>query len=209
MEGLQKLYLGDNLLRDNALVALLAMDKLSGLVDLNLGVTAYDGFLTSRPNRSSGNKFTDVDSLASIPSRFPNLTELDLSGLQIASLQKFSGVREDIKINFERNKLIDFTGIESHAKFVIGYQNIFYSGTLAKGWGNEIPELIQRVLNQDDALKGSLSYENCALSRDGTLLVIQPDSNSACVKVESGKLSGTSIFITSLKSLPEIGRAHV
>lgn len=202
MEGLQKLYLGDNLLRDNALVALLAMDKLSGLVDLNLGVTAYDGFLTSRPNRSSGNKFTDVDSLASIPSRFPNLTELDLSGLQIASLQKFSGVREDIKINFERNKLIDFTGIESHAKFVIGYQNIFYSGTLAKGWGNEIPELMQRVLNQDDALKGSLSYENCALSRDGTLLVIQPDSNSACVKVESGKLSGTSIFITSLKSLP-------
>ena len=104
-------------------------------------------------------------------------------------------------INFERNELIDFTGIENHAKFNIGYQNIFYSGTLAKGWGNEIPELIRRVLNQDDALKGSLRYENCALSRDGALLVIQPDPISACVKVDSGKLSGTSFYMTSLKAL--------
>lgn len=203
MGNLQILYLGDNELRDDALAALLGMDeKLSSLEEINLGVMVFNGYQISKPNRSSGNKFTDVDSLASIPSRFPNLTKLDLSGLRIASLQKFSGVREDITINFERNIIKDFTGIESHSKFNIHWQNIFCSATLARGWGNEIPELVQRVLDQDDVLRGSLSYEDCALSRDGETLVIQPNPSRVCVKVESGKLSGTEFFITSLKNLP-------
>ena len=65
------------------------------------------------------------------------------------------------------NKICDFTGLEGKTNFDLNRQDIPISGNFAAGQESELPELVKRVLDENDVLKGSLSYENCNLSDDG------------------------------------------
>lgn len=192
---LTDLSLGDNKLTDDSLEALFDMGKenLSGLQNLDLGIKVHqiDGIAIS--NRNSGNNLTDPAKLALIPERFPKLVSLDLSSLRINSLKEFANVRDDISIDFTMNKICDFTGLEGKTNFDLNRQDISISGNFAAGREIELPELVKRVLDENDVLKGSLSYENCSLSDDGTKLMIQPDVTTAYVTVQNGKLRDSKI----------------
>lgn len=168
-------------------------DNLSGLQNLDLGIKVHqiDGIAIS--NRNSGNNFTDPAKLALIPERFPELVSLDLSSLRINSLKEFANVRDDISIDFTMNKICDFTGVEGKMNFDLNRQDISISGDFAAGREIELPELVKRVLDENDVLKGSLDYENCSLSDDGTKLMIQPDVTTAYVTVQNGKLRDSKI----------------
>ena len=128
-----------------------------------------------------------------IPERFPELVSLDLSSLRINSLKEFANVRDDISIDFTMNKICDFTGVEGKTNFDLNRQDISISGDFAAGREIELPELVKRVLDENDVLKGSLDYENCNLSDDGTKLMIQPDVTTAYVTVQNGKLRDSKI----------------
>ena len=95
MNNLTTLSFGDDKLTDDSITAFLNMSSsLSGLTTLNLGKSVHEGGgRTSIINAFSGNKFTNIANLALIPEHFPKLTNLDLSGLQIESLQDFVGIR--------------------------------------------------------------------------------------------------------------------
>lgn len=168
-------------------------ENLSGLQNLDLGIKVHqiDGIAIS--NRNSGNNFTDPAKLALIPERFPELVSLDLSSLRINSLKEFANVRDDISIDFTMNKICDFTGVEGKTNFDLNRQDISISGDFAAGREIELPELVKRVLDENDVLKGSLDYENCSLSDDGTKLMIQPDVTTAYVTVQNGKLRDSKI----------------
>lgn len=200
---LTDLSLGDNKLTDDSLEALFDMGKenLSGLQNLDLGIKVHqiDGIAIS--NRNSGNNFTDPAKLALIPERFPELVSLDLSSLRINSLKEFANVRDDISIDFTMNKICDFTGLEGKTNFDLNRQDISISGNFAAGREIELPELVKRVLDVNDVLKGTLSYENCSLSDDGTKLMIQPDVTTAYVTVQNGKLRDSKIRLL-LKWIP-------
>lgn len=200
---LTDLSLGDNKLTDDSLEALFDMGKenLSGLQNLDLGIKVHqiDGIAIS--NRNSGNNFTDPAKLALIPERFPDLVSLDLSSLRINSLKEFANVRDDISIDFTMNKICDFTGLEGKTNFDLNRQDISISGNFAAGREIELPELVKRVLDVNDVLKGTLSYENCNLSDDGTKLMIQPDVTTAYVTVQNGKLRDSKIRLL-LKWIP-------
>ncbi len=200
---LSDLSLGDNKLTDESLAVLLDMGKenLSGLQNLNLGIKVHHIDGIGILNRNSRNIFTDPAKLALIPERFPMLDSLDLSSLRINSLQEFANVRDDISIDFTMNKICDFTGLEGKTKFILNRQDISVSGNFAAGRESELPELVKRVLDENDVLKGGLSYENCSLSDDGTKLLIQPDVTMAYVTVQSGKLSDSKIRFL-LKKIP-------
>ena len=192
---LTDLSLGDNKLTDDSLEALFDMGKenLSGLQSLDLGIKVHQIDGTAISNRNSGNNFTDPAKLALIPERFPELVSLDLSSLRINSLKEFANVRDDISIDFTMNKICDFTGLEGKTNFDLNRQDISISGNFAAGREIELPELVKRVLDENDVLKGSLSYENCSLSDDGTKLMIQPDVTTAYVTVQNGKLRDSKI----------------
>lgn len=200
---LTDLSLGDNKLTDDSLAALLDMgDKnLSGLQKLYLGIRVHHIDGIGILNRNSQNNFTDPAKLALIPEVFSMLDSLDLSSLKINSLKEFANVRDDVSIDFTMNKICDFTGLEGKTKFVLNQQDIPISGNFAAGQESELPELVKRVLDENDVLKGSLSYENCNLSDDGTKLLIQPDVTMAYVTVESGKLADSKIRFL-LKRIP-------
>lgn len=168
-------------------------ENLSGLQNLDLGIKVHqiDGIAIS--NRNSGNNFTDPAKLALIPERFPELVSLDLSSLRINSLKEFANVRDDISIDFTMNKICDFTGVEGKTNFDLNRQDISISGDFAAGREIELPESVKRVLDENDVLKGSLDYENCSLSDDGTKLMIQPDVTTAYVTVQNGKLRDSKI----------------
>lgn len=200
---LTDLSLGDNKLTDDSLAALLDMGEknLSGLQKLYLGIRVHHIDGIGILNRNSQNNFTDPAKLALIPESFPMLDSLDLSSLKINSLKEFANVRDDVSIDFTMNKICDFTGLEGKTKFVLNQQDIPISGNFAAGQESELPELVKRVLDENDVLKGSLSYENCNLSDDGTKLLIQPDVTMAYVTVESGKLADSKIRFL-LKRIP-------
>ena len=189
------LSLGDNKLTDDSLAALLDMGEknLSGLQKLYLGIRVHyiDGI--GILNRNSQNNFTDPAKLALIPKSFPKLDSLDLSSLKIKSLKEFANVKDDVSIDFTMNKICDFTGLEGKTNFDLNRQDISISGNFAAGREIELPELVKRVLDENDVLKGSLSYENCSLSDDGTKLMIQPDVTTAYVTVQNGKLRDSKI----------------
>ena len=203
MGDLQTLYLGDNMLTDDSLAALIDMSSqnLSGLKNLNLGKTVHDGFGMSIVNIDSKNKFTDVASLASLPVCFPMLENLDLTHLRIVSLQEFANVRDDIKIDFRKNKISDFTGFASGKNFNLVDQNILLSGDFVEGQESELPELLRRILDESDLLAGTLSYKNCRLSEDGTGIVFDSNVSRAYVTVESGKLRYSQINF-NIKRIP-------
>ncbi len=203
MGDLQTLYLGDNMLTDDSLAALIDMSSqnLSGLKNLNLGKTVHDGFGMSIVNIVSKNKFTDVASLASLPACFPMLENLDLTHLRIVSLQEFANVRDDIKIDFRKNKISDFTGFGSGKNFNLEDQNILLSGDFVEGQESELPGLLRRILDESDLLAGTLSYKNCRLSEDGTGIVFDSNVSMAYVTVESGKLRYSQINF-NIKRIP-------
>ena len=202
MENLQTLTLGTGGLTDDSVATLLGMkDKLSSLKTLNLGETIYTGSGTERITGDSSNHLTNLDNLALLPESFPMLTSLNLSGLKITTLENFQNVRDDINIDFTQNRIVDFTGLESKPKFDVTEQEISLSDKFAKGWGSELPELLNRILDENDVLKGTLRYENCSLSDDNKKIIIQPDATKASATVSGGKIRGTKINF-SLKELP-------
>ncbi len=212
---LTQLSLGDNRLTDDSIVTLLELsgENLSGLQELNLGKRVHLGIGgSSIVNLNSTNNITNIANLASIPKDFPMLKALELSALKITSLKEFADLRDDISIDFAMNNISDFTGFEGNRQFNLNRQSISLSGDFVVGRESELPEVVKRILDVNDVLSGTLEYNNCSLSDDGTKLVIQPNIMAASVHVQSGKLIDSNINF-KLKRIPsytvQIGRAHV
>lgn len=206
MGNLQSLSLADNRLTDDAITALIGMENLSGLQELNLGVRVHvfvgDSTYTFNIYTPSKNTFTDLERLASLPVHFPDLEELELSGLRISSIREFTKIESTAKIIFEWNYITDYTGLESNSSYVLSNQRINLSGIFAIGQENEFPELLKRILDPEDVLysSGGLTYTYCHLSPDDeTKIILEKDG--ASVKVESGKLR-ESEFIFRQKKIP-------
>lgn len=200
----EDLSLGDNRLTDESVTTLLNLSNpnLSGLQKLNLGKKVHIGpGQSSFVNLNSKNNLTDLAGLAALSACFPMLQELDLTSLKITSLQEFADIRDDIRIDFQRNWISDFTGLKSSANFALNSQSISLSGDFIAGRESELPELLKRILDADDILAGTLSYQNCSISEDGAGIVIPPDVSQAYVTVESGKLRYSQIRF-NLKQIP-------
>lgn len=203
--NLKNLSLADNQLTNDSITALTQLTNLSDLQRLYLGARRHSvvkGMWSYSLYISSKNKFTDPEDLASLTERFPMLQELDLSGLRIVSLQAFTNIRDDVEINFQINKITDFAGLESNKKFDLSAQYILLSGNFAAGLESELPELVKRILDQEDVLAGDLEYTNCRLSDDGSKIVIPADANTAFVKVRSGRFYDSQI-VFHLKKIPD------
>ena len=201
---LTQLSLGDNRLTDDSIVTLLELsgENLSGLQELNLGKRVHLGIGgSSIVNLNSTNNITNIANLASIPKDFPMLKALELSALKITSLKEFADLRDDISIDFAMNNISDFTGFEGNRQFNLNRQSISLSGDFVVGRESELPEVVKRILDVNDVLSGTLEYNNCSLSDDGTKLVIQPNIMAASVHVQSGKLIDSNINF-KLKRIP-------
>ncbi|MCI8337632.1 MAG: hypothetical protein HFH62_02960 [Lachnospiraceae bacterium] len=209
LNKLTKLSLGNNKLTDASLATLRACTNLSGLTHLYLGKAVHnmDGSYSTTGYLSSSNSITDIDNLAAFLESLPNLSTLELQGLKLTSLQGFQNIMErKIFIDMANNMISDFAGFES--RNILHLDNQMYSITdnFAKGWGNEIPELMKKVMDQNHALNGNLTYEYCKLSDDGTTLVINPNTstyNKPVVQVSGGKLDGSRFTFNSLFTLPD------
>lgn len=200
---LKTLSLGDNKLTDDAISLLLDMsgDNLSDLTRLNVGKTVHDMDGSHMINVSSSNRFTDLANLALLSRRFQKLTSVDLTYLNITSLRDFVGVRDGVTFKLQKNKILDFAGLEGNGQFELTDQMYTISGNFAAGYEIEIPELIQRIREEQDVLHGELRYTNCGISDDGTKLVIEPDVSVASLKVTTGKLRESTITL-KLKRIP-------
>lgn len=192
---LQSLSLADNRLTDDSISALTGMANLSELQNLNLGVKVHvvlGGTYTYNIYTPSKNTFTDSAGLASLPVYFPKLTELELSGLRITSIQPFTSIKNTPKINFEMNNIADYTGLTNDNNFVLSRQTINLYGDFA-GQEIEFPEIMKRILDPEDILYSSegFTYTNCHLSDDETKIAIE--KNNASVEVKRGKLYGAKI----------------
>lgn len=206
--SLTSLSLADNRLTDASVSQLIewSNSNLSGLTTLNIGKIVHHGMGGSDfINMSSSNRFTDIAGLASLFQHFPGLSSLDLTSLNITSLSAFANIpgTDKISLDLRRNKINDFAGLEEDSRFTLNlaYQGYSVSGGFVEGRESETPELIRRVLDENDVLHGKLEYNNCSISNDGTRLAILPKANSASVRVTSGKLSG-STFSLSFKRIP-------
>lgn len=201
---LTKLSLGDNRLTDDSITALLEMsgENLSGLQELNLGKRVHLGISgSSIINMNSKNNITNIANLALIPKDFSMLKALELSALKITSLKEFADLRDGISIDFIMNNISDFTGLEGNRQFNLNQQNISLSGDFVEGRESELPKVVKRILDVNDVLSGTLEYNNCSLSEDGTKLVIHPNVITASVHVQSGKLRDSNISF-KLKRIP-------
>lgn len=192
---LQSLSLADNRLTDDSISALTGMANLSELKILNLGVKVHvvlGGTYTYNIYTPSKNTFTDLAGLASLPEYFPKLTELELSGLRITSIQAFTSIKNTPQIIFEMNNIADYTGLTNDNKFVLSRQTINLYGDFV-GQEIEFPEIMKRILDPDDILYSyeGFTYTNCHLSDDETKIVIE--KNNASVEVKGGKLNGAKI----------------
>lgn len=203
---LNYLHLGHNKLTDASIDELLEMGEtnLSDLSELNLGKTVHLGGQKETTDLDSSNQFTDLADLALLTVRLPGLKSLDLSGLKIASLKEFAGIREDIEIIFDKNKIYDFSDVEDILlqNFSLRKQYAFVSGNFAAGRESEIPGLIQRISNSEDVLYGTLDYVNCSLSDDGKKIFISSEAGKASINVQSGKLKETT-YVFELKEIPD------
>ncbi len=200
---LTALSLGRNYLTNDSLDSLIGMrDKFPNLRVLNLGGRVREGSgMIADSGAGNTNTFTDTQKLASLLTTFPNIKNMDLSNLNITSLQDFSGVGDDITLYFNRNKIIDFAGLENRARIYFDWQSITTPEKFSPGQEGELPELLKRILDPSDVLKGNMTYYNCKLSDDGTKLIINPNVGGASIKVTSGKLSNSTITI-QLKKIP-------
>lgn len=201
---LTALSLGRNKLTDASLDSLISMkdSALQNLLRLQIGSCVHTSHSASQQSSvSNSNKITDTAKMASLLDAFPKLKTLDLSNLEITSLEDFKNVRSGVNMYFERNKIVDFAGLENNKNIYINAQIITLTGKFNPGEENELPELLQRILDPNDVLKGTLSYQNCSLSDDGTKLAIKPNVGGAQVNVSGGKLNGSRIEL-SLKRVP-------
>ena len=124
--------------------------NLSELQSLNLGKKVHTGIgEISWVNLDSENNFTDLASLAALPTHFTRLKELDLSSLRITSLQEFVNIRDDVSIDFRKNRIDDFTGLNRNAKFDLASQNISLSGDFVAGRESELPCALIIMLSGD------------------------------------------------------------
>lgn len=202
------LSLGTNKLTNDSLNGLFTLkNELSYLVNLNVGCRVSIGTGTTIAGGGyNSNKITDIDRLASLFIEFPALTSLDVSGLGITSLQEFSYVENlarTVSLYADYNEITDFAGLENTSgnHIYLYHQSITLPEKFNPGEEYEIPDLLQRILDQNDVLKGTLSYQNCSLSDDGTKLVIKPNVGGAWVTVAGGKLDGSKIQF-SLRRIP-------
>lgn len=212
--NLTALSLGRNRLTDDSLEALIGMkDNLSNLTELNLGAWIHKwGGSNGYSALSNSNNITDTAKLASLLMAFPKLKKSDLSDLKITSLQEFAILKDndDIEIDFTRNSISDFAGLERKTKFNLKRQEWELRGNYAPGLECEIPELLSRIIDKDDALYGNekLTYKYCELTDDGKILIspdAKNDNTGATVTVKGGKLgdgfdNSTITFV--LKSVP-------
>lgn len=204
MGNLTSLSLADNRLTDDSISTLIGMENLFDLQELNLGVKIHivvGGTYTYNIYTPSGNTFTDLEGLASLLVHFSDLKELELSGLQISSIQAFTEIESNAKVIFHMNCITDYTGLKPINEFALSRQRINLSGIFAIGQENEFPQLVKRLLDPEDVLYSSdgLTYTNCHLSADGTKIILE--NNGASVTVKSGKLF-ESEFIFKQKKIP-------
>lgn len=203
--GLTGLSLGNNNLTDASLSSLIDMSygTLSGLKNLNVGLKVHDVTGVSyNIYDSSKNDFKDMGKLALLPERFPMVKEMDLSGLKITSLQAFCNLRDGIRIDFSQNRISDFAGLESKNISLIR-QNIYLSDNFTSDRECETPEILKNILDKNHGLYGSLEdFRNCRLSEDGNKLIFTPKQTRASVKVNGGKLSGSTIYFQPIRRVP-------
>ncbi|MDE6850946.1 MAG: hypothetical protein K2J67_00445 [Lachnospiraceae bacterium] len=184
---LQSLSLADNRLTDESILALTGMANLSDLENLNLGVKVHvvlGSTYSYNIYTPSKNAFTDFAGLASLPVHFPKLTELELSGLRITSIQAFTSIKDTPQIYLEMNYITDYTGLTNDNNFVLSKQTINLAGNFTAGQEIEFPELVKKILDPEDILYSSegLTYTNCHLSDDETKIVIEKNGASVTVK---------------------------
>ena len=204
INGLTSLSLGDDRLTDDSIKQLISMSGscLSGLTTLNLGKKVYLGMGGQTINNSfCTNKFSDLASLASFIKQLPKLESLELHRLEINSLKDFVGVRDSVHIDFSNNCITDFAGLESNKNLTLREQEVTVGDKLTQGKEHEIPELVNRILDKDDVLHGTMSFNNCNLSENGTKLFIHPNVERASVEVEGGRLGESTIHF-NLKNIP-------
>lgn len=205
LNALSYLYLADNRLTDDSLTTLQNCTNLSGLKVLSLGEWEHkSNGNVNMPNAYSSNTITDMKRLAQLLESLSQLEKVDLMGLKITSLQEFQNISKNISIDFNCNCIADFAGLESNTKWGYQRQKITFSEDFVKGWGNEIPELLKRVLDKDDVLSGNVEYNDCSLSDDETRIVIDletPSYRTPYVQVRSGKLNITEFRFEQIKKL--------
>lgn len=210
LNTLTTLSLGNNKLTDTSLATLKACTNLSGLENLYLGTAEHkiNGSYGMTGYFSSSNSITDIHSLASFLESLPNLSTLELSGLKLTSLQEFRNIlNRNIYVVMPNNMISDFAGFENRGSLNLNNQMYYISDDYAKGWGNELPNLMKKVLDPNNSLYGkTLTCEHCSLSDDGTMIVIDPDAaayNKPVAKVSNGKIYGTKFYFNSLVTLPD------
>lgn len=203
VKNLYELSLGDNKLTDDSVEKLIALSGscLSGLKVLNLGKKVHNVGAVDYINLSCSNKFTDLAKLAELPVYFQKLESLELYALRITSLKDFQNVRKDVTIDFRKNYIMDFAGLEGNTNFNLEYQELSWETKFDQGKAYEIPDLIKRILDENDVLRGKVSYENCNITEDGKKLFIHSNVSGASVKVTSGRLRDSKITFP-LKAIP-------
>lgn len=197
------LSLGRNRLTNDSLDIIISLKdgNLSKLAKLYIGGwvhknASYSNWIAV----GNTNKITDTVKMASLPTLFPDLRVMDLSGLDLTSLSDFAGI-STVNFDFSHNKIVDFAGLENNRNNKIDTQNITLSGDFAPGQESELPELLKRILDSNDLLHGNLKYTSCKLSGDGTKLVVDPGADSAEVYVTNSALGNSTITI-QLKKIP-------
>lgn len=200
--GLVELSLANNNLTDASLTSLLDMQgALADLETLELGRKVFQGNGGTSIS-DNGNNLTDMEKLALIPERFPRLTELDLSALKITSLQAFRNLRDGVHIDFSKNLISDFAGMENK-NVTLGEQSIPVYGNFAPDWECEVPELVKNILDQNHIFNGSLvNPRYCHLPPDGEKITFDAGESKAFVEVNGGKLDGSTIRFENIRKVP-------
>ena len=202
---LKFLSLGDNKLTDDSVQDLISMSAgdLSGLEKLNIGkrVENIDG--TGSYAGESAFRYTDIAKVASLPEHFRQLVTLRLEDCRITSLSGFSGVRKNVSFGLDYNKIIDFGDIEDFSQFSINAQSYTIPGTFIEGQTCEIEDemiqrLLQRIMDENDTLHGTIECKGCSISDDGKMLTIQskPEKEEVKVGVTGGALVSSSFSFT-------------
>ncbi len=197
-----ELSLANNNLTDASLTSLLDMQgALADLETLELGRKVFQGNGGTSIS-DNGNNLTDMEKLALIPERFPRLTELDLSALKITSLQAFRNLRDGVHIDFSKNLISDFAGMENK-NVTLGEQSIPVYGNFAPDWECEVPELVKNILDQNHIFNGSLvNPRHCHLPPDGEKITFDAGESKAFVEVNGGKLDGSTIRFENIRKVP-------
>lgn len=150
LKKLVELSLGNNKLTDASLATLRACTNLSGLEYLYLGSAVHNmnGSYSTMGYASSSNSYTDIHSLVSFLEPLSDLSTLELAGLKITSLQEFQNIlKRNIYVDMANNMISDLAGFESRNILNLSNQLYYIPEDYARGWGNEMPELLKKVMD--------------------------------------------------------------